>query len=265
MEPDAAEAGSAGSQKRKTHPLAPRIKRLIQSDEDVGKIAQATPHLIGVLLFILPPPPRTPVERPSTPSGTPPTRMYSHLLGSSRRCAWQCCKQARAVQACLDRLLHCLGCSYALVKQQCCLPQHWPRRSSSRTWPAARCRSRSPATPRPCSLPTCARSGFSLAINFALLCLLHDASKQCHRHRHTLDMLSRMLNLPSSLCQGQSRTCCGSRPQCLPEQTPDADLSFDADPTPDPSLAPSCPHPRPDSAALHPYPSLSTQFIAILA
>ena len=47
MEPDAAEAGSAGAQKRKTHPLAPRIKRLIQSDEDVGKIAQATPHLIG--------------------------------------------------------------------------------------------------------------------------------------------------------------------------------------------------------------------------
>ena len=48
MEQDAAEAAPSGSQKRKTHPLAPRIKRLIQSDEDVGKIAQATPHLIGI-------------------------------------------------------------------------------------------------------------------------------------------------------------------------------------------------------------------------
>ncbi len=47
MEPDSAEAAPAGAQKRKTHPLAPRIKRLMQTDEDVGKIAQATPHLIG--------------------------------------------------------------------------------------------------------------------------------------------------------------------------------------------------------------------------
>ena len=33
--------------KKISHPLAPRIKRLMQSDEDVGKIAQPTPVLIG--------------------------------------------------------------------------------------------------------------------------------------------------------------------------------------------------------------------------
>ena len=33
--------------KRGGHPLAARIKRLMQTDEDVGKIAQATPALIG--------------------------------------------------------------------------------------------------------------------------------------------------------------------------------------------------------------------------
>lgn len=32
---------------RKTHPLAARIKRLMQKDEEVGKIAQATPVVIG--------------------------------------------------------------------------------------------------------------------------------------------------------------------------------------------------------------------------
>ncbi|CAD7704499.1 unnamed protein product [Ostreobium quekettii] len=32
---------------RKNHPLAARIKRLMQKDEDVGRIAQATPVLIG--------------------------------------------------------------------------------------------------------------------------------------------------------------------------------------------------------------------------
>ena len=47
MEPDPAEAAPSAAQKRKAHPLAPRIKRLMQTDEDVGKIAQATPHLIG--------------------------------------------------------------------------------------------------------------------------------------------------------------------------------------------------------------------------
>ena len=60
MEPDAAEAAPSGAQKRKTHPLAPRIKRLIQSDEDVGKIAQATPHLIGMARLTAPPPPPPP-------------------------------------------------------------------------------------------------------------------------------------------------------------------------------------------------------------
>lgn len=32
---------------RKANPLANRIKRLMQTDEDVGKIAQASPVLIG--------------------------------------------------------------------------------------------------------------------------------------------------------------------------------------------------------------------------
>jgi hypothetical protein len=32
---------------KKANPLAARIKRLMQKDEEVGKIAQATPFLIG--------------------------------------------------------------------------------------------------------------------------------------------------------------------------------------------------------------------------
>jgi hypothetical protein len=32
---------------RKGHPLAARIKKMMQTDEDVGKIAQATPIMIG--------------------------------------------------------------------------------------------------------------------------------------------------------------------------------------------------------------------------
>jgi hypothetical protein len=34
-------------QARKPCPLAARIKKLMQADEDVGKIAQATPTLLG--------------------------------------------------------------------------------------------------------------------------------------------------------------------------------------------------------------------------
>ena len=64
MEPDSAEAAPAGAQKRKTHPLAPRIKRLMQTDEDVGKIAQATPHLIGTSKA------RPPHPSPVTPSSS---------------------------------------------------------------------------------------------------------------------------------------------------------------------------------------------------
>jgi Dr1-associated corepressor len=33
--------------KKRGHPLSARIKRLMQADEDVGKISQATPVLIG--------------------------------------------------------------------------------------------------------------------------------------------------------------------------------------------------------------------------
>lgn len=33
---------------RKAHPLAARIKKMMQTDEDVGKIAQATPVMIGM-------------------------------------------------------------------------------------------------------------------------------------------------------------------------------------------------------------------------
>ena len=32
---------------KKQHALASRVKRMMQADEDVGKIAQATPVLIG--------------------------------------------------------------------------------------------------------------------------------------------------------------------------------------------------------------------------
>lgn len=39
---------------RKGHPLAARIKKIMQTDEDVGKIAQATPIMIGRLLLLLP-------------------------------------------------------------------------------------------------------------------------------------------------------------------------------------------------------------------
>lgn len=34
---------------RKGHPLAARIKKIMQTDEDVGKIAQATPIMIGAI------------------------------------------------------------------------------------------------------------------------------------------------------------------------------------------------------------------------
>ena len=34
---------------KKAHPLAARIKRMMQTDEEVGKIAQATPVMIGML------------------------------------------------------------------------------------------------------------------------------------------------------------------------------------------------------------------------
>jgi hypothetical protein len=37
---------------RKGHPLAARIKKIMQTDEDVGKIAQATPIMIGELLLL---------------------------------------------------------------------------------------------------------------------------------------------------------------------------------------------------------------------
>jgi hypothetical protein len=33
----------------KAHPLAARIKKLMQADEDVGKIAQGTPVMIGAV------------------------------------------------------------------------------------------------------------------------------------------------------------------------------------------------------------------------
>ena len=42
-----AAAGGAMRRARKANPLANRIKRLMQTDEDVGKIAQASPALIG--------------------------------------------------------------------------------------------------------------------------------------------------------------------------------------------------------------------------
>jgi hypothetical protein len=37
---------------RKGHPLAARIKKIMQTDEDVGKIAQATPIMIGELVLL---------------------------------------------------------------------------------------------------------------------------------------------------------------------------------------------------------------------
>ena len=37
---------------KKSNPLAARIKKVMQADEDVGKIAQATPVLIGDYLII---------------------------------------------------------------------------------------------------------------------------------------------------------------------------------------------------------------------
>lgn len=39
--------GAVVRRARKQNPLTSRIKRLMQTDEDVGKIAQATPGLIG--------------------------------------------------------------------------------------------------------------------------------------------------------------------------------------------------------------------------
>lgn len=33
--------------KKLTHPFAPRIKKMMQADDDVGKIAQASPVLLG--------------------------------------------------------------------------------------------------------------------------------------------------------------------------------------------------------------------------
>lgn len=40
-------APGPGTMGKKSHPLAARIKRVMQADEDVGKIAQATPFLMG--------------------------------------------------------------------------------------------------------------------------------------------------------------------------------------------------------------------------
>jgi Histone-like transcription factor (CBF/NF-Y) and archaeal histone len=54
QDPEGADAGGADAapggaarKARKANPLANRIKRLMQTDEDVGKIAQASPALIG--------------------------------------------------------------------------------------------------------------------------------------------------------------------------------------------------------------------------
>ena len=33
--------------KKSTHPLAARVKKMMQADEDIGKIAQASPVLVG--------------------------------------------------------------------------------------------------------------------------------------------------------------------------------------------------------------------------
>ena len=38
----------------KKNPIAARIKKLMQADEEVGKIAQATPVLMGTLSITLP-------------------------------------------------------------------------------------------------------------------------------------------------------------------------------------------------------------------
>jgi len=40
----------------KKKPIAARIKKLMQADEEVGKIAQATPVLMGTLSITLPDP-----------------------------------------------------------------------------------------------------------------------------------------------------------------------------------------------------------------
>lgn len=57
QDPEVADAGGADAapggaarKARKPNPLANRIKRLMQTDEDVGKIAQASPALIGSAL-----------------------------------------------------------------------------------------------------------------------------------------------------------------------------------------------------------------------
>ena len=33
--------------KKSTHPLAARVKKIMQADDDIGKIAQASPVLVG--------------------------------------------------------------------------------------------------------------------------------------------------------------------------------------------------------------------------
>lgn len=48
---------------KKTHPLAARIKRMMQQDEEVGKIAQAAPVLIGAAPAL---PPAAHPYRPAT-------------------------------------------------------------------------------------------------------------------------------------------------------------------------------------------------------
>jgi hypothetical protein len=40
-------AGLAGYRQMKTHFPSARVKKLLQSDEDVGKVAQATPLVVG--------------------------------------------------------------------------------------------------------------------------------------------------------------------------------------------------------------------------
>jgi hypothetical protein len=71
---------------KKPHPLAARIKRVMQADEEVGKIAQATPFLMGepagAGAALLRP---RPAPRPVTAAPRPPERalelFLQHLCG----------------------------------------------------------------------------------------------------------------------------------------------------------------------------------------
>ena len=146
--------------------------------------------------------PPFPLPPPYAPSRTVPC--HKHLYLSITILCYACyVRAASGPQRCKHTSTNRCG-TLALIAHlvhfNLCPPQRWLRRSSWRTWPAARCRSRSRATPRPCSLLTCALSASCCWTDGrpsrgVVMRHHHGVSEQRRTRRHMLDELSRMLAL----------------------------------------------------------------------